>query len=541
MGINVTPDTNFIDFWDTSAHEPNDTEAQAYVIDARTEPKIMSYLHLNDIDYFKVNLDPDPLPVYVTLDTTGGAYTVTGDNNADGAANPGETFNLNLKIKNIGINDAYGVTARLIKPSSANSSYLSLYDTNKSIGTLIAGGTPVNASFQMNVSSSCPAGADIPLQVEFTNNGGDKWVANFNLHVYPPSPVNVQAEALSETSVRVSWSQSAGATGYKVYGSDDVALATINGIGNTQYEHTSLNVGTVYSYRVSALAGNEESVKSPLVSARTWEQLIFNKQHSGTVSAGIPHYYRFNITNGANYTFTSSVSASVKYETGDTNWFNLSSGTESQTAGQSGWAYVKIENAGAYTLKIRNPEAAVSAFSVAGFAGTVSEANKTIAVNVSFGTSLTSLTPSLTTASGWTCATTGAKNFTNPVEYVFTKGDVTQIYTVTVTPNGEGGITVNPPSVTDITIGGFPTLPFTISRSGVGGYLTSRSITLTGSGYSTIEWWIGETNKTASATNSGMAFVVQAASCTLGEHTLTVIIYKDGVPYSNEVNFTVVQ
>jgi hypothetical protein len=541
MGINVTPDTNFTDLQSSRVHEENDTAATAYVMDVKTEPKIMSYIDYRDIDYFSVYLDPNPFPVYITLDTSDGAYTVSGDNNGDGAANPGETFNLNLKIKNTGIRNADGVTARLIKPNSDNSAYLSVYETSKYIGSLTVGGTPVNAAFQMNVSSSCPAGTDIPLQMEFTGSGGDKWLSNFNLHIYPPRPANVKAEALSETSVRVSWDQAAGATGYKVYNPGGSLIATINGNANTQYEHTNLNAAAVYEYRVSAVAETDESVKSPVVSARTWERLAFNRQYNGTASADVPHYYRFSVTSGVTYAFTSDVSASVKYETGNALWFNLSSGTASQTASQSGWAYIKLESADAYSLKVKHPEAGVNAFSIGSNAGTVGEADKTIAVNVPFGTNLTNLTPSVTPASGWTSATTGAKNFTNPVEYSFTKGDVTQIYTVTVTPNGQGGITINPPPVTDITIEGFPTAPFTVSRSGSGGYLASRSITLTGSGYSSIEWWIGEANKTSSATYNGMAFVVQAASCTLGEHTLTVIVYKAGIPYSNEINFTVVQ
>jgi len=121
MGINVTPDSNFIEFYNTSAHEENDNEAQAYVIDARTEPKIMSYLHKNDIDYFKVYLDPNPMPVYITLDETNGSYyTVSGDNNGDSAANPGETFKLNFNVKNIGISNASGITATLKKTTNTN-------------------------------------------------------------------------------------------------------------------------------------------------------------------------------------------------------------------------------------------------------------------------------------------------------------------------------------------------------------------------------------------------------------------------------------
>ena len=644
----------------------------------------------------------------VIMDVVAPPINIALDGSEDSVA-CGGISNVVIWAKNTGIQDAYGVTAKLVKPDSAHSGYLTINTTGTvSLGALSAGGSAASASFSVSVSSSCPAGVDIPLQIEFTNSEGNKWRANFSVRVLPPCPTNVRAtalsensvriswdmvsgatnykvydgnsvlledvgtstqyehtglaaatvysyrvsalssgnesvksqvvsaktwerlsfnreyggtvstgipqyyrfnvtnsasytftssvsasvkyetgdanwfnlssgtvsqtasqsgwayikiensvgtyslrvdlpvpanvraESISETSVRISWDQVAGAAGYKVYDSAGALIATLGG-AVLQYEHTSLNTGTVYSYRISALIGSDESVRSAAVSARTWERLVFNKQHSGTVSSGLPHYYRFNVTNGANYAFTSGVSALVKYETGDANWFNLSSGTVSQTAGQTGWAYVKIENAGTYTLKVRNPEAAVSAFSINGNAGIVSEADKTIAVNVPFGTNLTSLTPSVTAASGWTCTTTGAKNFTGPVEYSFAKGDAVQIYSVTVTPNGEGGITINPPPLTDISIGGFPVSAFTLSRTGAGGYLSTKTVTLTGSGYTSIEWWIGEVNKTASATNGGMVFAVQAASLTIGEHTLTVIVYKDGIPYSNEIDFTVVQ
>ncbi|MDR0300934.1 MAG: fibronectin type III domain-containing protein, partial [Treponema sp.] len=547
FGINVIPDTNFIDFYQTGLHEPNNTEEQAYVIDARTEPKVMSFLHLNDIDYFLVNLDPDATPVYIAIDNTDGVYTVSGDNNGDGGANPGENFTLNLKVRNIGVKDTSGVSARLSKASnSGNSSHLSInYPDNVYLGALSAGGASVNAAFSMNISSACPAGVDIPLQVEFTNNDGDKWQSNFSLHIYPPSPANVQAQALSETKNLVSWNKATGATGYKIYNSIGEVIETVNDGNTLSYEHSGLSAGTVYRYRVSTLAAGDESVKTAEVSARTWERLIFNKQHGGMVSAGIPHYYRFYVTNSTSYRFSSNVSTYVKYESNNDNWFNLLSWDEpTMTASQSGWAYINFENAGDYSLRIMSGESTVGNFVFTNPTSTgtvISEADKTVTVRVPFGTNLTSLTPSVTAASGWTCATSGAKNFTNPVEYVFTKGDATQIYCVTVIPNGDGEIEINPPPITDIDIPGFPTTSFSLSRSEAGGIITSKDITLTGTGYTSIQWWVGEKDKTLSATNGRMTFTVNASEYTLGQHTLTVIVFKEGVPYSSEVDFNVVQ
>jgi hypothetical protein len=54
LGIDVTPDTNFSSFIAVESYEPNDTELTAKLLGAQN--KIMSYLHKNDIDYYKVNL-----------------------------------------------------------------------------------------------------------------------------------------------------------------------------------------------------------------------------------------------------------------------------------------------------------------------------------------------------------------------------------------------------------------------------------------------------------------------------------------------------
>ena len=54
LGIGVIPDTNFNYFVDVANYEPNDTENTATRLEARD--KIMSYLHKNDIDYYRITL-----------------------------------------------------------------------------------------------------------------------------------------------------------------------------------------------------------------------------------------------------------------------------------------------------------------------------------------------------------------------------------------------------------------------------------------------------------------------------------------------------
>jgi hypothetical protein len=58
LGVGVAADTNFSDFLDTGSYEPNNTEETARPIGSGGG--IMSYLHKNDIDYYRVNLESIP-------------------------------------------------------------------------------------------------------------------------------------------------------------------------------------------------------------------------------------------------------------------------------------------------------------------------------------------------------------------------------------------------------------------------------------------------------------------------------------------------
>jgi hypothetical protein len=120
------------------------------------------------------------------------------------------------------------------------------------------------------------------------------------------------------------------------------------------------------------------------------------------------------------------------------------------------------------------------------------------------------------------------------VEYRFTKGDDAQVYTVTVTRKGQGGITITPPSGTDITITGFPSANFTVSQGG-----SPYTITISDQSYSSYDWYVDDSQKTADSGSGGRNFTIRGQDYTLGNHTVTLIVYKNGVPYSNERSFTV--
>jgi hypothetical protein len=113
LGIHVTPDSNFTDFTDPDNYESNDTENTATAI--KVSDKIMSYLHKNDIDYYKINLGTTA-PQIKPVSMTDFAYT-DADGNGDKAIQPSESGYLDIQVRN-NTNITQSVSAVLTTSSS---------------------------------------------------------------------------------------------------------------------------------------------------------------------------------------------------------------------------------------------------------------------------------------------------------------------------------------------------------------------------------------------------------------------------------------
>jgi hypothetical protein len=85
--------------------------------------------------------------------------------------------------------------------------------------------------------------------------------------IQPSTPANLQATAIANTKMNLSWNASTdnvGVTGYRVY-RDGIQVADVS---STTYKDTGLSKNTTYVYTVSAYdaAGNESSQATPLTS-----------------------------------------------------------------------------------------------------------------------------------------------------------------------------------------------------------------------------------------------------------------------------------
>ena len=85
----------------------------------------------------------------------------------------------------------------------------------------------------------------------------------------------------------------------------------------------------------------------------------------------------------------------------------------------------------------------------------------------------------------------------------------------------------------------------TLSRTGQDGKLKSITLDVSGNGFTNVQWKITGTGLTGSGlTGTGDTFTLNATDDRynqIGDHHLTLIVYKDGVPYNKTIIFTIVE
>jgi hypothetical protein len=93
------------------------------------------------------------------------------------------------------------------------------------------------------------------------------------INVAPAAPINLSAKAMSTSQISLTWTGSAGATGYLIQrslnGSSGWTQIGSTSGNATSYQDSGLSAGTTYYYRVLATGGNVSSAPSNVASATT--------------------------------------------------------------------------------------------------------------------------------------------------------------------------------------------------------------------------------------------------------------------------------
>lgn len=114
--------------------------------------------------------------------------------NGNGVVNAGETIELVVTLKNVGVDPAYGVTATL----SSTSARISLLDDSETFGDIPAGGTATCADdYGFSVESDTPDGELIPFTLTIQDGDGRTvWESGFSIVI--AAPVLAYADHLAD-------------------------------------------------------------------------------------------------------------------------------------------------------------------------------------------------------------------------------------------------------------------------------------------------------------------------------------------------------
>ncbi len=135
------------------------------------------------------------LNVFQTLRPLSGPFVIQDNvqisdpsGNSDGIANPGETINVNITLKNTGGQNANLVTATLshVTPNGL----LTLIQTNATYGTMAASATASgNQPFTLQISPSATTPLQIPLLLKIKDSSNNSWTRDVTLNIYTSTPI----------------------------------------------------------------------------------------------------------------------------------------------------------------------------------------------------------------------------------------------------------------------------------------------------------------------------------------------------------------
>jgi len=173
---------------------------------------------------------------------------------------------------------------------------------------------------------------------------------------WPTAPKNVQAEALSSTSVRLSWDAVYKAESYRVYRAVGSATASYTQIAdvNTHSFTNGVSSNQTYYYKVSAIKGSTKGEESSVVSVRTPPAAPQNFRVVG--SGGDFVVLAWNYISGANSTYI------YRSETQDGNYLKVGSSIAFNDSGPETALNLNLEPLTTYHYKVSTIAGGIESF-----------------------------------------------------------------------------------------------------------------------------------------------------------------------------------
>ena len=156
-------------------------------------------------DSFELTVKKADVAINVVGKAWNDAKSIDSNNNEDTGFNPGETINLDLRIKNTGTAAAIGLVAKLTSTSPYitftdnicdygklsggyyKTSYTSTNSTGYNTETSASYSTLNNPGYIFKISESTPANTEIPITITITDNQTNTWTEIYTITIVEPS------------------------------------------------------------------------------------------------------------------------------------------------------------------------------------------------------------------------------------------------------------------------------------------------------------------------------------------------------------------
>ena len=177
-----------------------------------------------------------------------------------------------LSTATVGTSESFTVTAEDAYGNVATGYTGTVEFTSSDTAATLPGNTPftsANAGKQTFSVTFETAGTQ-SLTVTDTANAS-LTATQSGISVSPAAPTGLAATAVSSSQINLTWSASAGATGYEIERSLSATsgFAEVGTATTTSYSDTGLTAGTTYYYQVIATGGGNSSAASNTASATT--------------------------------------------------------------------------------------------------------------------------------------------------------------------------------------------------------------------------------------------------------------------------------
>ena len=155
--------------------------ASERVINGQCTMQFPALSNVGDADLVIVGFNKETYMGTIEIVPAEGAYVTVNDYAMSGPANYGETIDMSVEVKNVGVETTNNVAVTL----STESEYLTITSAEGSVATLPAGETAAVTGFQFEVAANVPDGTVAQIDVNMTS-GNNVWTGKIMVNLHAP-------------------------------------------------------------------------------------------------------------------------------------------------------------------------------------------------------------------------------------------------------------------------------------------------------------------------------------------------------------------